>query len=98
MASAIDQSVKRIVTEAYNCALDLIKANLAALDSAVDTLYDAETLSGDEFREIIAQYCAIPVENMEAVERQRLGLLEAQQRRQQMAVAVQTARLVMDQQ
>lgn len=33
-------------------------------------LVETETLTGDEFREIVSKHCTIPLENVEAVERQ----------------------------
>eukprot|EP00669_Euglena_mutabilis_P012522 TRINITY_DN715_c0_g1_i2.p1 TRINITY_DN715_c0_g1~~TRINITY_DN715_c0_g1_i2.p1 ORF type:complete len:516 (+),score=202.97 TRINITY_DN715_c0_g1_i2:205-1752(+) len=90
VASAIDRNIKQISDEAYLTALSLIRNNLPAVDAAVERLCETETLTGDEFRTIVAKYSKIPLENVEAVERQKLGILEAESKKK-IAVAAMTA-------
>jgi len=90
VASAIDRNIKQISDEAYQTALSLIRNNLPAVDAAVERLCETETLTGDEFRTIVAKYSKIPLENVEAVERQKLGILEAESKKK-IAVAAMTA-------
>jgi cell division protease FtsH len=98
VASAIDRNVKEIATTCYDRALSLVRDNMAAMDAAVEKLVEVETLTGDEFRAIVEQYTTIPLENQEAVERQRLGVLEAEKRQQQTAAAVMAAFETLDKQ
>jgi len=42
------------------------------MDAAVEVLLEKETMTGDEFREIVAKYCTIPQENIDAVMRQKM--------------------------
>jgi cell division protease FtsH len=80
VASSIDRNVKAISDAAYESALKIVRENLAAMDAAVEKLIEVETMTGAEFREIISQYCEIPLENIEAVARQEMGVAEAQAR------------------
>merc|ERR1712113_209826 len=59
-AAKIDQEVQNIVTYCHNEARDLINKNRAAVDRLTDELLLKETISGIEFREILAEYTAIP--------------------------------------
>lgn len=47
-----------------------IRDNREAIDRIVEALMEKETLTGDEFRAMLAQYTAIPEENMEVVRAQ----------------------------
>ncbi len=51
-AARIDQEVKRLVEEAYECSKAVIAAHRAALEAVVDVLLVQETLGGDEFRAV----------------------------------------------
>jgi cell division protease FtsH len=52
-AICIDQEVKRIVTEAYNRALDILQANRASLEQMAEELLSREVLDGDQVRRIV---------------------------------------------
>ena len=67
----IDGAVKKIAAEAYEVALSQIKANREAIDRITEALMEKETLSGDEFREMLSRYTAIPAENLAAAAAQR---------------------------
>merc|ERR1719451_205891 len=52
--------------KAYATALKQISDNREAMDKVVEILCEKETMSGDEFRAILAEYTVIPEENLEA--------------------------------
>ncbi|EIE25977.1 hypothetical protein COCSUDRAFT_22213 [Coccomyxa subellipsoidea C-169] len=62
----IDDAVKKIAAEAYEEALTHIRENREAIDKIVELLQERETISGDEFREILGQYTTIPESNLKA--------------------------------
>merc|ERR1712151_613572 len=64
LQSAIDREVKRIADEAYQIALSQIRENREAIDEIVEVICGKETISGEEFRSILATYTTIPEENM----------------------------------
>ena len=64
----IDNAVKEIATQAYAIALQHIQNNREAIDDIVNELVARETLSGDEFRTMLAKYVEIPEENMPTLE------------------------------
>ena len=49
-----------------NDASRLCRENREAIDKIVELLQERETISGDEFREILSQYTKIPDENVKA--------------------------------
>ena len=61
-----DKAVKAISDKAYEVALEHIRNNRAAMDKIVEVLLEKETLTGDEFREILSQYTEIPAENRQS--------------------------------
>ena len=52
VASKIDSEVKRIMDTCYSEAKRIVSANKDKIDRIVKTLYEKETLTGDEFREL----------------------------------------------
>ncbi|MDX1976745.1 MAG: ATP-dependent zinc metalloprotease FtsH [Pseudanabaenaceae cyanobacterium bins.68] len=60
IAAQIDRKVREIVQQCYEQALQIMYENRAAIDRVVDILIERETLSGDEFRQIVAEYTNIP--------------------------------------
>ncbi|MFN8376836.1 MAG: ATP-dependent zinc metalloprotease FtsH, partial [Anaerolineae bacterium] len=60
-AEDIDVEVNRIVTTAYERALELLRANLSKLDKIADTLIEQETLDRAQFEEIMESDKAVPV-------------------------------------
>mmetsp|Transcript_58388 Transcript_58388/g.186144 ORF Transcript_58388/g.186144 Transcript_58388/m.186144 type:complete len:647 (+) Transcript_58388:393-2333(+) len=75
LQAAIDTNVKKISDEAYEVALGHIRDNREAIDKIVEVLIDKETIDGDEFREILSKYAPTPAENIEAVEKQKQGVM-----------------------
>jgi len=70
----IDENVKRISLEAYDTAVQQIKDNREAMDRIVEVLVEKETITGEEFRTLLAQYTTIPEENIKAArESEKIG-------------------------
>ncbi|KAK9815331.1 hypothetical protein WJX72_001887 [[Myrmecia] bisecta] len=59
----IDDAVKKIASDAYEQALQHIRDNREAMDKIVEVLLEKETMTGDEFREILSRYTTIPEVN-----------------------------------
>lgn len=64
----IDASVKEIAAKAYTVALQHIRDNREAIDAIVELLVQKETLTGDEFRQLLSTYTTIPEQNIPSVE------------------------------
>ncbi|MBC6421962.1 MAG: ATP-dependent metallopeptidase FtsH/Yme1/Tma family protein [Hormoscilla sp. SP5CHS1] len=60
IASRIDAQVRSIVEHCYDDAKSIIRENRAAIDRLVDLLIDKETIDGEEFRQIVAEYAIVP--------------------------------------
>lgn len=56
----IDAAVKKISDDAYEVALAHIRNNREAVDTIVEELLVTETMTGDRFREILAEFTTIP--------------------------------------
>ncbi len=69
--------MRTIANEAYEVALKHISENREAIDRIVEALMEKETLTGDEFRAMLAQYTEIPAENLAAVEAQKRPAMAA---------------------
>ncbi|CAH9099178.1 unnamed protein product [Cuscuta epithymum] len=63
LAEDIDAAIKRISDTAYEIALSHIRSNREAIDKIVEVLIEKETMSGDEFRAILAEFVEIPTQN-----------------------------------
>jgi len=64
LQNQIDEAVRGIAEEAYSRALQIIRENRLAIDAVVEVLMKKETLTGQEFRDILSQYVEIPPENL----------------------------------
>ncbi|NET49699.1 MAG: ATP-dependent zinc metalloprotease FtsH, partial [Merismopedia sp. SIO2A8] len=60
IASRIDAQVRVIVEECYQDACQIVQDNRMVIDRLVDLLIEKETIDGDEFRQIVAEYAEIP--------------------------------------
>ena len=61
MSNRIDGEVCRIINHCEQLATRIIRDNRVIIDLIVERLLDAETLNGDEFRELVKQYTIPPV-------------------------------------
>ncbi|AOY81135.1 ATP-dependent zinc metalloprotease FtsH2 [Moorena producens JHB] len=60
VAARIDQQVRQIVEHCHQEARDIIRDNRDAVDRLVDLLIEKETIDGEEFRQIVAEYTDVP--------------------------------------
>jgi cell division protease FtsH len=60
VAAQIDQEVRKIVNGCHEEALQLMRDNRSVIDRLVDILIEKETIDGDEFRQIVAEYTVVP--------------------------------------
>lgn len=60
IAAQIDTQVRDLVQHSYKEAVQLIRENRAVIDRLVDLLVEKETIDGEEFRQIVAEYTAVP--------------------------------------
>jgi cell division protease FtsH len=60
MASRIDEAVRHIVQSCYADTVKLVAAHREAMDRVVEVLIEKESLDGDEFRAIVAEFTTIP--------------------------------------
>ena len=63
----IDSAVQKLAADAYEVALSHVRDNREAIDRITTLLVERETLSGDEFRQILAEYTTIPEVNLETL-------------------------------
>jgi cell division protease FtsH len=64
MAIKIDQKVREIALDCYQEARQIMRENRALLDSLVDLLIEQETIEGEQFRKIVAEYTQLPESQM----------------------------------
>jgi cell division protease FtsH len=60
VAAQIDQEVRIIVNQCHKEALQIMRENRSVIDRLVDILIEKETIDGDEFRQIVAEYTVVP--------------------------------------
>ncbi|NEO54281.1 MAG: ATP-dependent zinc metalloprotease FtsH [Okeania sp. SIO3B5] len=60
IASRIDDQVRTIVEHCYEHACNIMRENRVVIDRLVDLLIEKETIDGDEFRQIVAEYTNVP--------------------------------------
>jgi cell division protease FtsH len=60
ISSRIDAQVRSIVEHCYDDARRIVRENRVVVDRLVDLLIEKETIDGDEFRQIVAEYTDIP--------------------------------------
>jgi cell division protease FtsH len=63
MSNRIDAEVFRIINHCEQLATRIVRDNRVIIDLIVERLLDAETLNGDEFRDLVNQYTIPPVKN-----------------------------------
>ncbi len=60
IAAQIDRQVREIATRCYSEARRIIRENRPLVDRLVDLLLDQETIEGDDFRKLVAEYMDVP--------------------------------------
>ncbi|MEO1432044.1 MAG: ATP-dependent zinc metalloprotease FtsH2 [Cyanobacteria bacterium J06633_8] len=60
IAARIDSQVRGIVEEQYQSTLQMMRDHRSLMDRLVDLLIEKETIDGDEFRQIVAEYAEVP--------------------------------------
>jgi cell division protease FtsH len=60
VASRIDMQVRSIVQHCHDETVQIIKDNRVVMDKLVDVLIEKETIDGQEFAQIVAEYTPIP--------------------------------------
>ncbi|MFS0519028.1 ATP-dependent zinc metalloprotease FtsH2 [Nostoc sp. UIC 10607] len=60
IASRIDGQVRAIVEECYENAKKIVRDHRTVTDRLVDLLIEKETIDGEEFRQIVAEYAEVP--------------------------------------
>lgn len=60
IAARIDAQVRSIVEHCYEDALKIMREHREVIDRLVDLLVERETIDGDEFRQIVAEYAEVP--------------------------------------
>ena len=60
IASRIDDQVRSLAEAGHQMALKIIRENRVVIDRLVDLLIEKETIDGDEFRQIVAEYTEVP--------------------------------------
>ena len=60
VAARIDDQVRSIVEHCHNLARQIMRENRVVIDRLVDLLIEKETIDGEEFRQIVAEYIHVP--------------------------------------
>ena len=60
VASRIDMQIRSIIQHCHDETVQIIKDNRVVIDQLVDILIEKETISGEEFRNIVAEYTPLP--------------------------------------
>jgi cell division protease FtsH len=60
ISARIDAQVRSIVEHCYDDARHMIRDYRSVIDRLVDLLIERETIGGEEFRQIVAEYTDIP--------------------------------------
>ncbi len=61
ISARIDEEVRQIVEKCHDDARRIIRENRSVVDRLVDLLIEKETIDGEEFRQIVAEYTEVPV-------------------------------------
>jgi len=60
IASQIDEAVRSIAESGHQMARKIVRENRVVIDRLVDLLIEKETINGEEFRQIVAEYTVVP--------------------------------------
>jgi cell division protease FtsH len=64
IASRIDMQIRSIIQHCHNETVQIIKDNRVVIDKLVDLLIEKETISGDEFKQIVEEFTTVPEKNL----------------------------------
>ncbi len=67
VAAKIDHQVRAIAFHCYEEARKIISENRAVIDRLVDLLIERETIEGEEFRQIVAEYRQLPEKQLASI-------------------------------
>ncbi|NWF57896.1 MAG: ATP-dependent zinc metalloprotease FtsH [Fischerella sp.] len=67
MATKIDRKVREIAVYCYQEARRIIRENRALVDRLVELIVEQETIEGEQFRQIVAEYTKLPEKQQLAV-------------------------------
>ncbi|BAQ65102.1 ATP-dependent zinc metalloprotease FtsH2 [Geminocystis sp. NIES-3709] len=59
-ASRIDSQIKTLAEHGHQIARQIVRDNREVIDRLVDLLIEKETIDGEEFRQIVAEYTTVP--------------------------------------
>jgi len=59
-ASRIDEQIRMIAEHGHQLARQIVRDNREVIDRLVDLLIERETIDGEEFRQIVAEYTEVP--------------------------------------
>ncbi|MGK7896094.1 MAG: ATP-dependent zinc metalloprotease FtsH2 [Xenococcus sp. (in: cyanobacteria)] len=60
VASRIDEQVRQIIEHSHALARQIVRDNREVVDRLVELLIEKETINGEEFRQIVAEYTEVP--------------------------------------
>ena len=60
IAARIDAQVRELIQHAYEESVQIIRDNRVVIDRIVEILVEKETMDGEEFRQIVAEYTTVP--------------------------------------
>jgi cell division protease FtsH len=63
MTNRIDKEVSKIVNHCEKVVTEIILKNRVLIDLVVEKLIEAETITGEEFRELVRKYTVLPAKN-----------------------------------
>jgi cell division protease FtsH len=66
VATQIDQQVRTIAVRCYSESRRIIRENRELMDTLVDMLLEQETIEGEQFRKIVAEYTTLPEKQLTA--------------------------------
>nr|WP_305076103.1 ATP-dependent zinc metalloprotease FtsH [Microcoleus sp. FACHB-831] len=64
VAVKIDRQVREMAVSCYEEARRILRENRVVVDRLVDLLLDQETIEGDEFRRLVAEYTELPAKQL----------------------------------
>ena len=60
ISQQIDVQVRNMVKRCYDETVEIVAANREAMDRLVELLIEKETMDGDEFKAVLAEFTAVP--------------------------------------